>query len=290
MRSLNKLSLVAAAIMASTVVTNAADIIPEPQDDYIPEVMPHAVAGGWYIRGDIGYAHASVDGVEYLQAGLLTGEFEQFDLDSSWTIQGGLGYQVTDYFRVDATLRYFGSMDFTGSSAPAGSNCNGGYGFFCDYSESTELESMTMLMANAYVDLGTFQGFTPYVGAGIGGAHVSWGDLLNDQTCTGSADDPTCSGIDFIHEGQQEWRFAWALHAGASYDITCRTKLDAGYTFTRVEGGNMFGSATPVGGTGEFGGRGYDGGIDVHTGQIGLRFALDDSGCAPPPSAPIVYK
>ena len=35
--------------------------------------------------------------------------------------------------------------------------------------------SAWLLLANAYADIGTWYGFTPYVGAGIGGAHVQLG-------------------------------------------------------------------------------------------------------------------
>ena len=188
MRSFNKVSLVAAALMASSAMVQAADIIP-PVEELPPEVHHVSAAGGWYIRGDIGYASMHVEGVTYFQGPLLTGRFEQHDLDESWSIQGGIGYQANDYLRVDATLKYFGSADFDGSSAPAGSTCAGGFGAFCSFEDDAELESITMLMANAYVDLGTINHITPYVGAGIGGAHVQWGTLLNDQTCVGSADD-----------------------------------------------------------------------------------------------------
>lgn len=288
MRSFKYLSLVAAALMASTAIVNAADLIPPPQEDYPPEVISHGSAGGWYLRGDIGYASMDVQGVTYFQGPLNVGKFEQHDLDSTWYLQGGVGYQVTDYFRVDATLAYFGSADFDGSSAPAGSGCAGAFpASTCSYNDDMELESITMLMANAYVDLGTFSGITPYVGAGIGGAHVTWGTLLNDQTCTPA--DPVCDGTDFTHPGGNQWRFAWALHAGASYDINCRMKIDGGYTFTHIEGGDMFGSGTPVGGGAIVGGNGYDDGIKVHAGHIGLRYHLDDSACTPPPP-PIVYK
>ncbi|MEM7068216.1 MAG: outer membrane protein [Pseudomonadota bacterium] len=287
MRSFKKLSLVTAALLASTAVVQAADLLPPPEVEYVPEVTSHGIASGWYIRGDIGYASLKHEGVSYLQGPLLTGSFEQHELESTWYLQGGIGYQVTDYFRVDATLAYYGSSDFDGDSAPAGSACNGAFpAATCDYNDDGELESMTMVMANAYVDLGTFAGFTPYVGAGIGGAHVSYGTLFNDQTCTPA--DPTCDGNDFNHGGESEWRFAWAVHAGASYDINCRWKADAGYTYTHIEGGKMFaGAVDPV--LGPLGGNGYDEGIDIHAGHIGLRYQLDDSGCAPPPP-PVVYK
>lgn len=291
MRSFKTLSLVAAALMASTAMVQAADLIPPPTYADPPEIVPQAV-GGWYIRGDIGYAHMDVQGVRYYQGAFLTGEFEQHELDSTWMLQGGIGYQATDYLRIDATLGYYGSASFDGDSAPAGSACNGGFGNFCDYNDDSELDSALLLMANAYVDLGTYNGFTPYAGLGIGGAHVSWGNLLNDQTCTGSADDVACSATDFNHAGASEWRFAWAIHAGASYDVNCRTKIDGGYTYTRIEGGNMFGSGVPVGGGAPVGGNGYDGGIDMHTVHAGLRYSLDDSGCrtyAPEPPQ-VVYK
>ncbi len=38
------------------------------------------------------------------------------------------------------------------------------------------------LLANAYVDLGTYGYITPYVGAGIGGTYVKW-DKLRNTSC-----------------------------------------------------------------------------------------------------------
>ena len=290
MRSFNKISLVAAALMSSSMMVQAADLIPPPE--YTPPEVVIDHAGGWYIRGDIGYANLKVNNVTYFQGALVTGSFEQHDLDTSWSLQGGIGYQITDYLRVDATLKYIASSDFDGDSAPAGSTCAGGFGLFCDFNDDAELESVTLLMANAYWDLGTYHSITPYVGAGIGGAHVKWGNLLNDQTCTGSADDVACSLLDFNHGGEAEWRFAWAAHLGASYDINCNLKADAGYTFTRIEGGRMFGTGIPVGGGAAVGGNVFDGGIDIHEGRLGLRYALGGSGCGSTPiyDNEIVYK
>ncbi|MEL7429127.1 MAG: hypothetical protein AAFN43_03920, partial [Pseudomonadota bacterium] len=114
------------------------------------------------------------------------------------------------------------------------------------------------------------------------------GNLLNDQTCTPA--DPLCDANDFNHAGDAQWRFAWAAHVGASYDVSCRTKIDAGYTYTRIAGGRMFGDGVPVGGGAGVGGYGYDGGIDIHEGRVGLRYALDESGCHQPSPPPLVYK
>jgi len=100
-------------------------------------------------------------------------------------------------------------------------------------------------MANAYVDLGTVNGFTPYVGGGIGAARVKYGDLFNNQTCSDPAaivpggSGANCSDNDSIHAGETTTRFAYSLHAGASYDVNCRTKIDAGYSYTHIKGGKQ---------------------------------------------------
>lgn len=284
MRSLKKLSFVVAALMASTAMVQAADIIPAPVHDPLPpEVVPAASAGGWYIRGDIGYASMKHKGVRYYQGNNLTGEFEVHDLDATWALQGGLGYQITDYFRADGTLTYYGASDFTGSSAQRAA-CNG-FADTCDYADNTEMEAATVLLANAYVDLGTVSGFTAYAGAGIGAAYVKYGTLLNDQTCDGGA--AACNNNDFVHVGEESWRFAYALHAGVSYDLSCRTKIDAGYTYTHINSGAMFGGDTTNGSS-----AGYDEGIDIHAGRLGLRYALSDAGCHTPvyEQPPVVYK
>ena len=295
MRSFKIVSLVAAALMASTAMSQAADILVEPQPELPPEVVPHYGAGGWYIRGDIGYAKLDAKRVDFFQGVNRTGIFSQAEYDETWAIQGGIGYQITDYFRVDATIKYLASSDFSGNSAPgAGVPCNGFPANTCSFTDNSELEYAAILLANAYIDLGTYNGFTPYVGAGIGGAKVRFGNLVNDQTCDPAA--PVgCSDNDSIHAGASNTRFAYALHAGASYDLTCRTKLDGGYSFTRIEGGDFFG--TGVGTAGSLapgvalGGNGFDRGIEIHEGRIGVRYSLSDAGChSPNPEPPVVYK
>ena len=98
-------------------------------------------------------------------------------------------------------------------------NCGTATGV-CNYEDTGDL-AVTTLMANAYLDLGNYSGFTPYVGAGIGGAVVHWSDLKNNEICV--AGDCTGSAGDSTHGGYGEWRFAYALHAGVSYDLTSRT-------------------------------------------------------------------
>ncbi|MCB1384973.1 MAG: porin family protein [Nitratireductor sp.] len=244
-------------------LANAADLIPPPVVEVVPEVQTIAV-GGWYLRGDIGYSHTSVDGVLYYQGSpTLTGSFEKHDVGGAWMLGGGIGYQVNDYFRVDWTVDHHFWADFDGSSA-RGVAC--GVSGTCNYRDTSEL-AVTTLLANAYLDLGNFSGFTPYVGAGIGGAVVHWADLQNTETCV--AGDCTGSSGSSNHDGNGEWRFAYALHGGVSYDLTANMKLDAGYTFKHIEGGHMF-NFEP--GNTNDGQQGFDGDIKIHTVRAGIRW------------------
>ena len=299
MRSFKKLSLVAAALMASTAMVQAADLIQQaPTHDLPPEVVPSAAATGWYIRGDIGYSALDYDAdTRFLQGGTFGGVIDDGDIDETFYLQGGIGYQVTDYFRVDATLGYHNDTDTFGfsrniASVPAPGlvaciNAPAGGTPECLFTDEQEFDA-TVLLANAYVDLGTVNGITPYVGAGIGGAHVSYGNLSNTQTCSVAAPtDPSCVDLTDIHQGEDQWRFAYAFHAGASFDINCRLKADAGYTFTRIEGGEAFEFPD---GSGLLGTQGFDQGIDIHTGRVGLRYALSDAGCHSAPQPQVVYK
>ena len=141
-------------------------------------------------------------------------------------------------------------------------------------SVDTSSYSALLMLANAYADLGTWHGFTPYVGAGIGGAYVKWDNLRN-----------TVGGITTVHEGAKNWRFAYAAMAGTSYCLTDRLKLDVGYRYARVNGGRMF-ELAPAGPGGA--GPGFDRGFDIHEGRAGLRYQFSgNSGCG---SAPLPYE
>jgi opacity protein-like surface antigen len=154
---------------------------------------------------------------------------------------------------VDTTFDYMFSAKFRGST----SGICGSTGAACVSSDVSALTAYS-LMANAYVDIGTWGMVTPYLGAGIGGTYVMWDNLQNTD------DDGT-----FSHKGKESWRFTYALMAGASMDLTCNLKADAGYRYRHVAGGDMFGYKLN-------GGPGYDKGLDIHEARLGLRYAFGD--------------
>ena len=213
---------------------------------------------GWYVRGDVGYGWTHMRGASYYQGGPdgTKTDFDDTDLDGGVVLGGGVGYQWNDYFRTDVTLDYLFDGDFNGSTS---GSC--GVSDDCVSSDRASWSALSLL-ANAYVDLGTYYGVTPYVGAGIGATRVNWGDLRN-TSC--SVDDPGDCDDTVTHSGKDDWRFTYALSAGASYEFHNGMKLDVGYRFTDVAGGDMFSSADASG---------RDDGFKRHEFRVGLRLSI----------------
>ncbi|WP_349435706.1 outer membrane protein [Pararhizobium sp. A13] len=269
---------IAAVLLVSTPVL-AQEPYQQPVDAQEPYQQPVdvAAASGWYLRGDAGFSQKNLRGAHYFQGSNSNLEdFDSAEVDNSYLLGVGVGYQINQYLRTDVTLDYLGKSDFHGSTS---GSC--GVAVSC---VSTDVSSMSAwsLMANAYVDFWSYGSFTAYAGGGLGGTKVNWRNLRNTSCDT---TDPTNCDPTVEHDGEDPWRFTYALMLGASIDLTCALKADVGYRYRRVEGGDMFGFASN-------GGPGYDKGFDLHEGRAGLRYAFGEN-CDPvydPPAEPIVYK
>ena len=86
-----------------------------------------------------------------------------------------------------------------------------------------------MVLANAYVDLGTWWCMTPFIGAGVGGARVSI-DNFTDQSIVnnggGALPVARCFG-----DNASKWNLAWALHAGVAYKVTPNFTVELAYRY-----------------------------------------------------------
>lgn len=230
---------------------------------------------GWYIRGDLGY-NASIKGgdptyrtFDFATETTTTNTFDASRLSGNFSLSAGGGYQFNDFFRSDLTLDYF-RTSFKGKSnwedcAPV--TTAGVPALQCKY-RGQDMTALSLL-ANGYVDLGTYWGFTPYVGAGAGMSYVKWGDV--DYYYRGSRD-----GLDqdlIPRDGADSWRFTYALMAGTSYDLTDRLKMDFGYRFSQIAGGDMFQFNGFEDALGAFGVKGKDKGLTRHEFRTGLRLA-----------------
>lgn len=207
----------------------AADLPPEPAPP--PEVVPAPIKDPGsciYGRLDGGYAFHSRPKVTKNGGYAASDE----DLDDGYLVDAGVGCYFNDYVRADLTVGYRTSKDL-------GAKWN---------AVDAEVSSYTG-MVNAYFDIGHFGGVTPYVGAGIGVAHNRVHDIK--QPGNQSSGNST--------------RFAWALHAGASVQVTENIALDASYRYIDL-GSVKADGPDPI--------KVDD--LRAHDVRIGLRISLND--------------
>ncbi len=251
MSSTKKSTSMAALLVASFALpgaANAADLL-EPPVVEVPEVVTQAKSG-WYLRGDISYDFEEVNDPYAFTA--VPTPFRSSDIDESFNLGIGIGYQVNEWFRVDGTMEYVFGADFHGTFDCG--VCVGGI-----TNETAEISKLRLL-ANAYVDLGTFGGLTPYVGAGIGGTYVSVEDYTQDFAVP--PQDPR-------HHDESNWRFTYALHAGLSYAVSSELSLDLGYTYANMSDGGFAGYSID---TNISQPQIYDEGFENHVFRAGLRY------------------
>jgi opacity protein-like surface antigen len=252
----------------------AADYDPPVVVEAAEEFVPVEVGSGWYLRGDIGYI-VSQDTGRYtysISDGVNSGNssFNSASLDNDFTFGVGVGYQFNEWFRADATVDGFRS-DFSGSTRSA-SPCSTDAAFDdtgCRSSDSADMSAISV-MANGYVDLGTYAGFTPYVGAGLGFSYVSWSDLGSKYYCVdGGAACPDSLVGSSSMGGESDWRFTYALMAGAAYDLTNNWKVDVGYRYKQIDNGDMFSWASDG-----LSIKGKDSDLSQHEIRVGLRYEI----------------
>jgi opacity protein-like surface antigen len=196
--------------------SRAADLLP-PAPTLDQDVVE--LGTGWYLRGDVGY-------IDYLQPkdvpyGLLgTLPLDGEELDKTWSLGGGIGYQVTSWARADVTIDYRFGAAFGGTRP----NPTYALGIIIDHAE---VESTSALL-NLYADLGTWSGVTPYLGAGIGIGYNRFTDISRKINALGL---PPAVEVLAPHA---TYNLAWALMAGVSVDAGAGFKLDVGYRFTHL--------------------------------------------------------
>ncbi|MBB4303023.1 opacity protein-like surface antigen [Rhodobium orientis] len=244
MGSLKKtiLSTCAAMLLSSTAF--AADLLEPPIIEHTPEVIPVEVGAGWYLRGDIGYAVMQAPDAYWNNT-----NFHGESLDNTWTGGVGFGYDFTEYFRSDITFDYHGNAEFR-----ARTRCAPGCG---TTRERTTLDAWT-IMLNGYLDVGTWQGFTPYIGAGIGTSYIKTDNVVGHNPV------PPASRF----EGNEQWNLSAAAMAGASFEVAPGLMVDAGYRYLWM-GDAISGNARG------FRGKVHFEDVAAHDIRVGLRYMIE---------------
>src|SRR4029079_9323276 len=117
-------------------------------------------AGNWYLRGQIGIGMMGDFQVTSTNVP-PGGRFVSKSIGDSMFFGAGVGYEWNSWLRFDVTAEYrakaqFSTLGTFGGPGPV----------FVDQFQGN-LKSYVFL-ANAFVDLGTWDCFTPFVGLGVG--------------------------------------------------------------------------------------------------------------------------
>jgi opacity protein-like surface antigen len=265
MRSVKSLVAAGAASLLSSVAF-AADMAIMPPPAYAPPPVVEDF-GGWYLRGDIGFSNQKVRSVtpSFVDPTITVASTQGLGFDSAGIFGLGAGYRVNNWFRADVTGEYRGNANMHGLDIVA---FNGVVGFTDEYRAS---KSEWLVLANAYVDLGTWWCVTPFIGAGVGASRNTISNFLDVNTPNaGVAFAPTAS----------KWDFAWAVHAGLAYKVNPNLTLELAYRYVDL-GNGVTGALTDF--TGFTRGRTMQfKDITSHDLKLGIRWDLS----SPPTYAP----
>ncbi|UPK34699.1 outer membrane beta-barrel protein [Bradyrhizobium sp. 186] len=271
MRSVKSLLAAGAATLISSMAFAADMPIAAPPPMYAPPAPP-ADFGGWYLRGDVGMTNQSAKRIDSATAQAFPTQTVGLGFDSSPLFDLGVGYRFNNWFRADVIGQYRGKANLHGADnviAP-------GFVGSDNYSGS---KSEWVVMANAYVDLGTWWCITPFIGAGVGGSYNKLSGFRDDGVQI-AAGVPSNSVTYFADNGK--WNLAWAAHAGLAYKVSPGFTVELAYSYMDL------GDAAP----GNF--RAYDNSIsgastikvkDItsHDVKLGVRWELNSPPAYMPP-------
>jgi opacity protein-like surface antigen len=265
MASFRAVIIAGAVAIGAFNVAHAADLdLPPPPPVEAPPPAP--VVSGWYLRGDVGYGFNELSNF-YSNASdtasVVGYGFEGASVGNQVDFDGGVGYQINNWVRFDVTgeyqtsAKYWSEESYTGGCT-AGPTC---------YDVNTGRLSTFAVLANGYIDLGTWWNITPFVGAGFGGAF---------NQLTGVTDTNISTGGSGTAPNRTTGSFAWALMAGLDYSFNQNWKLEVSYRY--FDAGNVE--------TGTFDcGCGEIQNFHVHSNdvRVGLRYVFAEVPAVAPP-------
>ena len=246
-----------------TSAAGAADILPPaPSLDSADLRGRFELESGAYVRADasLGWARARD------AASTFVNPVSDFRLDSTRFSQApvtglGIGYQLNGFLRADLTVEQRGSARFKASGSYVDAPTCGAAR--CSDAYAGGIRS-TLVMANAYGEIGSWFDVTPFVGLGLGFAR--------------NAFEPTSlPAVNGHGVGQSsrvtQTRFAFALMAGLAYEVTPQIKVETSYRYLNM-GAAQSGAITCAPAAGACVGQTQRIGLSAHDLRIGLRYAL----------------
>lgn len=287
-----KTVLAAVSLLTTAVPGFAADmdepILIEATDEY----KPVEVGSGWYLRGDIGYTiNKPYDKFEEMNGFKVS--------DTPLSYGAGVGYHINDFLRAEFNVSMLPTQKFstefdsscegTQTTTVVVRNPNGEDEVFVNSERASRdcvgsnagVNKAYDGMASLYADLGTFSGFTPYVGAGVGVIYSKYRSSQGDRNCV--EPDPTIvqggnTTTTIVYEcdneanyvgaadSESQYGLVYSLAAGVAWNVADNVALDFGYQYRGAPGLRYVTSENDIVKVSE--------GTDYHTVKVGLRYDL----------------
>lgn len=216
-------ALTLVALLGGASAAAAADLPPLPP---LEPSAPISVGEGWYLRGDVGVGSTRTNSARPVAVANapvangftpLEGGFIRNQIPGGPFYGGGVGYRFGPFIRGDITVQGIAPSTFKGYT-------NTGH-----YQAST---ATTLGLVNAYVDLGTWYGITPFVGAGVGVAYNRLGGVSRIGLAYPLG---TMTSYDLM-SGATKTETAAAIYAGLAYDVMPGVTLEMGYRYLAIGG------------------------------------------------------
>lgn len=280
---------VVATSAAFSTTASAADLMPPPMMAPPPPPMAEGMSG-LYLRGDVGVGRLNHDGFHQPELAAGNGSWLRSSIGDTAMMGVGVGYQFNSFLRFDLTGEYRTGATINGTDT---------YRFACTFTAGSCINGTTINranqwsgsvssvvgLANGYIDMGTWNGLTPFIGAGVGFAHNRF---------TGVTDyDPSDLGGGGYASEKTKTNLAWALHAGLAYDVTPNFKVELAYRYLNLGdavSGNL-NCVHPTGGACNYGPLKVKS-IDSSDFKLGVRWMLADRTMPAPMmhSGPVIRK
>jgi opacity protein-like surface antigen len=239
MASLRTFAVAALVIVTGGGLARAVDLPPAPA---LPPAETSSNAfSGWYLRGDLGVGIETAPKLDPASAAIAAGvplprlspfavsSFPNTTLSPSGAIDGGVGYVLNPWLRMDAALEYRFGGELRSTYAIDDPAPFGAGGPFRSADRLRGGVSSIVALINGYVDLGNYWGATPFVGAGIGVADNALSGVSDQGLAIAGASAIVPVGGFFSNASRTS--FAWALTAGFDVDLAPNLKLEASYRY-----------------------------------------------------------
>lgn len=235
--------LAVAALAVASPQARAADLgtFYGAPDDYVPPDQQLTLGTGWYLRGDAAVSDETLPLFKPARTRFTDGREKV-----GYGLGVGVGYKLNSFLRFDVTGDYLDPLE-TRTRTTCPTTCT-------SRTAGSELWRYDGLL-NGYLDLGSWWGFTPYVGggAGLAGTHA---DMPRRTVGTRTLGEENNEGV----------TFAWAGMAGVSYAFTNHLMLDVGYRYLDLGRATVVTRSTSATTRQD---------ITAHQARVGLRYMID---------------